>query len=338
MPPSSLFGALAARARARKTGSSGTGNATQGRSGATGPNAANAASEDFKFTDTKSAGNVTTYIITGDQDYIRTFWNINVTATGNSTSADILGAIQQVLILGKDGPVTNMNPMPDFYYFQQRFSPLHSLPTSVVATGASATQGNYTLYGTNLPVAGGPYTMIVTIQAASTFNTSTTALSVTYSVSFGVGNCGGHVTHYVSSGLGFSPSSGGANDLAPIAPIQGVNLVELWMSGFTTMAATSTNDIAYVQVSSSGGLVTPRVTSGTLISNANAEMNSALFSAAQSVSAGSTGYTPSLFLLFPLKTQLKLGPGAHCWLYWTSGTPSTTIRCGYVWTVKVGST
>jgi hypothetical protein len=347
MPPSSLFAALAARSRARKTGGTGTeggGNATSGRAGISGPSGANAPSEDFKFTDTKSAGNVTTYIISGSDDYIRAFWNIQVTATGNSTSADILGAIQSVQILGPNGPVTTMNPMPDFYYFQQRFSPLHSLPTSVVTTVATVIQGSYTLYGTNLPVAGGPYTMIVTIQSAAAFNTSCTALSVTYSVSFGVGNAGGLVTHYVASGLGFAPAANGSNDLAPIAPVQpaygqksGYELIELWMSGFTTMSATGTNDLAYVQISSAGANLGARITSGTLISNANAEMNSPLFSAAQSVSAGSTGYTPTLFLLYPLKTKLRLGAGAHCWLYWTTGTPSSTIRCGYVWAVPVGN-
>ena len=95
------------------------------------------------------------------------------------------------------------------------------------------------------------------------------------------------------------------------------------------------NDINYVQLMSQGGTLGPRIPAEDLVSRANAEMANALYSAAESVSAGSTGTTPTLFLLFPLKTTLILGASAHMYLNWGSSTPSSTIRTGYVWFVKV---
>jgi len=338
--PSSLFGPLFAR-KGQRTGAPGTSgsNTTTGRYGPSGPGSTNAQSSVFQFTDTKSGSNVTTYKLSADGDWITMYWSLSVTATGNSTSADILGAISQVQILGANGPVITMSPMPDFNYFQQRFSPLHTLPTQQVATAASATKGSYTLYGVNLPQSGGPYTLIVTIQAPASFNVSCTALSVTYTVSLGQGDCAGLQTNYAYSGLGFTPAASGINDLAVIAPIQNVELVEVFMSGFTAMASppgSTVNDISYVQLMSQGGTLGPRIQAEDLVSRANAEMANALYSAAESVSSSSTGTTPTLFLLFPLKTTLILGNRAHMYLNWGTATPSSTIRTGYVWLVKTG--
>ena len=336
--PSSLFGPLLARAKARGSNVKGKGgrgwlsNATAGRAGATGPTAMNATSSVFQFTDTVSGSTSKTYVLSCDADVVRVSFNLSTTATGNSTTADILMGISQIIILAPDGPIITLQPMPDFYYFQQRFGPMHQLPSAVTVTGATAGVGTYTLYGVNLPKARGPYTMIISIPAPASFNTSTTALSVNYTVALGIGDCQGVRTRFAYSGLPFTPGASGINDLAPVAPIQDADLVEIWMSGFTAASATSTsNDLSYAQIISQGGVVGPRVTSQDLIATANAEMVSALFSAAQSgISSGSTGYTPSLFLLFPLKTTVKLGRQAHVYLNWGSS-PASTIRTGFVW-------
>ena len=338
MPPTSLFGPMLARARAK--GSPGTkgksghfANSNSGRSGVQGVSASNAASSDFQFTDTLTATNVKSYVLNSTNDIIRIFWNLSVTATGNSTTADIMGAIQFVRILGPGGVLIQMSPMPDFYLFQQRFSPLHQLPSVVTTAAATAATNSYTLYGINLPaipVGQGVYTLEITIQAAATFNTSCTALSVISSVTLGFGDCGGMTTHFSYSGLPFTPASSGVNDLGPVASIQGKNLVELFLTGLT-QTSTQTPDINYLVAQSAGGNVGYRITGQELYAVANAEMVSGLFSAAETASAGSIGYTPTLFPLYALKTTLTLGNGSHFSLNWTSGTPSAAIVARYYW-------
>ena len=330
--PASLFAGLIARARAKRTSvHGGNSNANNGRTGAQGPAANNAPSSDFQFTDTSSSANVKSYVLRSDTDIVRATFTLSVTATGNSTSADITGAIQQIQILGPAGPLVTMTPMPDFYNFGTRFSPLHNTPAQVISTVATVISGTWVVYGLNLPaLANGVYTMSITTQTAATFNTSVTALSVVTTLQLGFGNCGGKTTHYAYSGLPFTPAVSGVNDLAPLASIQGKNLIELFLYGFTATTG-ATPDLAYVQIQSKGGVLGPRITTQELISVTNAEINGNLISTAESVSAGSVGRTPLMFMLFPLKTTLVLGNGAHCYFNWGTSTPSTTIIAGYYW-------
>ena len=332
--PASLFGPLLASNRksggrnSKSRGSGAFSSATSGRSGVSSQGGKNASSSVFQFTDTLSAATTKTYVLSSDDDFIAAHFYLSVTATGNSTSADILNGISQLVILAPDGPIITMQPQPDFNLFAQRFGIQHKLPTQNVATGATAVTGDYVVYGLNLPKSKGPYSMMITTPAAASFNTSTSALSVAVTVELTVGKCHGQRTRYVYSGLPITPAASGVNDLAPLAPIQDADLVEIFFTGLTSN--TSTGDISYIQLQSQGGVLGPRITGGYLVSKANGEMYSSLYSSAESVGAGSTGTTPTLFLLFPLGSTLQLGRSAHCYLNWNA-TPSSTIRNGYYW-------
>jgi hypothetical protein len=317
--------------RGPPSGSVGTKTVTSGRTGVSPHEATSAIGNIFQFTDTLSASTTKTYPLTSDSDWVSAFFNVAVTATGNSTSQDNLYALSNVQILAADGPVMNLTPNIDFYDFAQRFSPLHIRPVQVSNAVATAVTTSIEVYGINLPQSRGPYTMMITTPAASAFGTQGTggasALSVAVTLSLGSGQCTTR-SRYQFTGNPITPTNAGTNDLSPLLPIQDIPLTELFISGMTNNA----NDINYVQTLSSGNTVGTRDLAASLVSNCNAQMVTPL----NATTTGQTGNYASnpglgeLFLLFALHTSVTAGRSSHLYFTW-GASPASTIRFGEYW-------
>ncbi len=313
------------------TGRTSTGGATvAGRVGAQQNGIANAVSDSFQYqkTYTMSTSQQTdTLPLNLESDVIGLQINLAGTAVG-VTAGDFLGVLGQWQLLGPDGVQMNIYPLPDFYMLEQRFSPLHVLPTYQVMS-ATALSAAYTVYGINLPMAAGQYTLLVTVnslaQAIANGDTGLTGLPLTITISAILGNCVGLSSHYIYSGLPFTPAANGTNDLATVAPIQDVDLTELFLSGMTSNSA----DINFIQSSSTGARIFP----STLIGRANSKMFSALPSAAGTPTgwvAAALGGGGVLYPLFSLESDLNIGKGKHFYITW-GATPAATIRAGFYW-------
>lgn len=293
-----------------------------GRSGVGSNPSYSALSAVFQFTDTRSAGNVNDYPLSSDGAWTALEINTSVTVTSGSTAVpatDILTAYSRIEILDSSGTIISMQPAPDFYNFAQRFGELHVRPATVqvtgVASGNATASGSYMIYGVNLPQNRGPYTFRISIVPAATFSADATALSVTTTLSLQAGDPASVVSQsrYMFSNLPFTPGANGVNDLAPLAPIQGVSLSELFITGQTS----DTADISFIQMQSVGANVGSRILPSDLVALANSEMVSSL-------------PTDTTYLLFPLKTNITLGRDSHLYLNW-GASPSSTIRTGFYW-------
>lgn len=297
------------------TNSKGKASAVAGRTGASASPASDAISDIFQFTQSYTLGTaavVDTKILNVAQDIIGLAITVGVVLTGNTnTTADQLTSLQQWQVLGPKGPLMNILPAPDFYQLEQRFSPLHVKPTVVALNGTTATSGTYLVYGINLPALGPTehYTLLPAMNPYSSIGTATTGGTVTLTVAAIIGDASGVTSRYVYSGLPFTPSGGGVNDLVPVSPVQNADLVELFISGMTS----DLTDISFIQSDLTGIRILP----STLVARANAEMISALDS-------------DKLFPLFALKTNLNLAQGAHFFVNWGSS-PSSSIRLGFFW-------
>lgn len=290
--------------------STGSRSEVNGRVGIGLNSAVNAQGSGFQLKETFSGGDVATRVLTTDSDWIGMVLGITVTPTGNtSTSTDILTALGQLQILDKDGSAILCNPSVDFYDFAQRFTPTHIRPSVVNSDAATAVSGTYYV-PFNLPLEYGPYTIIQNFADASSFGTSTTAISTSYELQL-IPGVAPYETRFSYSNLPFTPASDGVNDLAPLATIQEHNLDELFLSGLTS----NTADISFMTISSAGNMIANRVTSGYLVTKANAIMNSTL-------------PTTELFPLLALGTSIQLGRSSHLYMNWGSS-PSSSIRVGY---------
>ena len=294
---------------------------TKGRNGVVGAQARQAISDVFQFEDTPNIPATRSYLLTTDSSYIG--FVITVTATAANTNAgvenvpDILNVFSQINILDDSGNIVSMIPNIDFYNFAQRFSTLHTIPavTEIVVPGNSSASASatYRIPGVNLPLLSGSkkYTLQVVTQAASGVNgVSFTDVTITLSM---IPGAAPRTTHYVYSGLPFTPTANGFQDLGVNATIQNVDLEELFMNGLTSNVA----DISYLQIQSVNGTVGGRVFTSDLVARIETE------------SVGALPVT-ALYPLLALKTSARLGGSHHFYLQF-GATPSSSIRLGYYW-------
>ena len=294
---------------------------TKGRNGVVGAQARQAISDVFQFEDTPNIPATKSYLLTTDSSYIG--FVITVTATAANTNAgaenvpDILNVFSQINILDDSGNIVSMIPNIDFYNFAQRFSTLHTIPavTEIVVPGNSSASASatYRIPGVNLPLLSGSkkYTLQVVTQAASgVTGVSFTDVTITLSM---IPGAAPRTTHYVYSGLPFTPTANGFQDLGVNATIQNVDLEELFMNGLTSNVA----DISYLQIQSVNGTVGGRVFASDLVARIQTESVGALPATA-------------LYPLLALKTSARLGGSHHFYLQF-GATPSSSIRLGYYW-------
>lgn len=294
-------------------GAAATSTKASGRAGSGNFAASNAAGSDvFQFTDATGAlGSTMTHPLSSDADWVEMTYTITVSASSASVTTDLLNAIATIEIIAPDGPIIRMVPNPDFYLFVQRFTEYGSVaPTTTVATATVTTSASDTYaVPVNLPKSRGPYTVIVSM-ASSFASAATVTTTVTLSLRSGVAN---QRTRYAYSNLPFTAVASGTQDLAPLAPIQDVELQELFFTGMTSNSA----DINYIQIQSEGSPVGPRVLSGILVARDKQSITTTL---------------PSTYLypLLALKTSLKLGRSSHFYITW-GASPASTIRNGFYW-------
>ncbi len=324
--PATIFGKVFSAARARggmsykQTGaiksrtytSPATPSKTVGRQGASPHAATDAASDSFQFSTTYAAGAVDTRALTQDGDYVSMIVGLAVTATGNTATVDILNALSRIDFIAKNGPVISLVPNPDFYQIAQRFSEYHTKPTVAQVTGATQVSATYKVDGINMPETYGPYSIQITVNSASGFSASTTALSVVFTLSFVIGTAP-KLTRYVFSGFPVAVSANGTSDLSPVAAIQDIPLVELFISGLTS----NTADISFLELTNSQGAPAPRITATDLVARANSMMVTNLDS-------------DKLFPLMAMGMNLTLSRTNHTYFNW-GATPSSTIRLGFYW-------
>jgi len=287
-----------------------------GREGAEPLVAHNATSSIFLASDTvtsTTAPVVRQYPVTADGDIIALQFDFSVTPTGNTaTTGDMLSAVNEIGIYDSTGEIMKINPIPDLYDLIQRFSPQHVRPASVSLNAANQVNFSAKLFGVSLPVAGGPYTIYVTSNPASSVGTSTTSVTLSFAIRAVLGEAK-YKSHFVPSQLPATPVPNGILDLAPLAPIQDINLTELFITGLTSNLA----DINYIDANSLGNIIATRVSSGALVAADNAQMLSPLPST-------------EIFPLMALETNLALGRASHFYITW-GASPSSTIRFGYYW-------
>lgn len=304
---------------ARSTGSTrskGYRSQITGRQGASSNPSSNESGGEFQFSQSFTLSTVSqtpTFNLNFGSDCIG--WSITVTLamTGNTnTTADQLTAFQQWQILGPGGNLMNIQPAPDWYMLAQRFGPQHVKPTVVAMNGTTATTGYYVVYGINLPALNAPnhYSLLLGIQPYTSIGTASTGGTVTITIESMSGDAQGVTSHYAYSNLPFTPSANGTNDLVPVAPIQDVDLVELFLSGLTSNVA----DVAFFQSTDVGPHILPQ----TIIQGDNARF------------PGTTMDTDKLYPLMALETNLNLTMGTHFYANW-GASPSNSIRAGFYW-------
>ena len=290
-----------------------------GRSGAGTNPAVNDNSAKFVFTDSLSGSQVKTYPLPTTQNWVSAVFTVTTAVTSGSTAAgthDILTGYSNLQILDASSTPVNMTPAPDFYNFAQRFSELHVRPSVVNVTGVASSQasatGTYVISGLNLPKSRGPYQLRLTAQSPTSFDSNATALTVTTTLALTPGNIPNNSeTNYTFSGLPFTPSANGTNDLSPLASVQGVSLTELFLTGQTS----DTADMNTLLLESQGQLIGDRIIPSDLVAQANNAMVSALPS-------------DTTYLLFPLHTNIVLGTDSSMLITW-GASPSDSIRVGY---------
>ena len=294
---------------------------TKGRNGVIGAQARQAISDVFQFEDTPAIPATKSYLLTTDSSYIGFVVTVSATAynsnAGPETVADILNVFSQFNILDDSGNIVSMIPNVDFYNFAQRFSHLHTIPAitelSLLGTASATASATYRIPGVNLPMlaSGKKYTLQVVTQAATgVTGVSFTGVTITLSM---IPGAAPRTTHYVYSGLPFTPTANGFQDLGVNATIQGFDLEELFINGLTSNVA----DISYFQIQSANGTVGGRVFASDIVARITTE---------------SVGGLPStaLYPLLALKTSARLGGSHHFYLQF-GATPSSTIRLGYYW-------
>lgn len=326
MPPMTIFGHVLnrggtpARVGAGQRGlrTAGTTNAVSGnahsskqsgRQAFSGPPASNAGSNVYCFNQTINAGNTFTYPLTVDGDYIGVNALITPLFTSSTVSVDVLSTLAFFDIIAPDGTIVHAQPSPDFYLWYQRFGPYgKQLTVSNVASATVTTSAtvNYQI-PISLPASKGPYTVVWT--AAST----TGLTSVNIEMSLQLGGSGGRRFRYAFANVPVTPSNSGTNDLAPLAPIQDIELDELFLTGLTT----NTSAVAFAQLQSAGSSVAPRVTGQQLVGAAAQYLTG-------SVSAD------YMYPLLALQTKLMLGRTSHAYFTWGSTAPSAP-RMGFAW-------
>ena len=286
---------------------------TGSRAGAIPQTAQNASATAFLTKDSLSDSQSKAYVLPELGDYVAMTMDLTVTPTGNtSTTTDILSAIDYLEFVA-GGTIMKVRPT-DLYDITQRFNQFGKRPSVTDSNSATAVSASYKFEGLSLPVNRGPYTLIVNTVAASAFGTSTTALSVAYTISFVIGATEGHRSRFVyTSWPGGAPSASGVADIASIASIQNVPLTELFITGMTS----NTADISTIQIQSQGNAVTNRETSSAIVARCNSLLTSDLQST-------------ELFPLLGLGTDLTLGRGAQ-FLVNFGASPSSSMYLGFYW-------
>lgn len=295
-----------------------------GRNAAGAPSTANATSNTVRFVDTASAGSDKTYSLQAAGDMVDLTLTSTVTATGNTSTVDILNAYSQINILAPDigviirmsnGVLTNGggNTMPDIYMLSQRFSEFGQLPATVNVTGATAVSATHYIAGISLPAAQGPYQVEVVLNSTAGFSASTTALSVTYGFAFGVGQATSGRLRYFRTLLPSQPTDSGEQDYGPNASKQGTPLAEFFWCGLI-----GASDIATLQASSGGHPICFNTPGSVLAALSNAQMTAAL-------------PTGVLYPCQALRTSVTLGV-ASTWLVTFAAAPATSgVSAGYAW-------
>lgn len=322
--PTRMTGAKGGR-NIPRTSTKGNVGAATGRHGLQRLSAANAVSTVFQFDESHAKGTYTKVLST-DDDWVGMNFVITVTPTGNTISTqDILAAITQIQILGPAGPVMTLQPVPDFYYLEQRFNPYHTFDAQVSTAGATAE-----VYASHVPVSlpesQGPYTFVWAVDASQLAGGSTTAGTVEVALSLTAGQADGQL-NYIYANFPATIAANGTQDLAPIAAVQGVTLTELFISGLSS----NNTDITTVQLQSAGSTLGPRISGYELVSLAQSRLGQTL--ADLDVIGQSSGDPGDLLMpLFALQSELVLGRNAHMYVFF-GATPSTALRLGYAWVV-----
>jgi hypothetical protein len=295
-----------------------------GNTGANGLAAANAGSDVFCFTTTIAPGGTFTFPLSDDGDFIAQKWGVSVTAGSASLTTDILAAISLIEFIGPGGPIIDFVPTPDFYLFLQRFGEYgaSTTPTTIAQSATVTTSATITYYvPCNLPAAKGNYTIVIT--AASAFNAAV-SLSTTVTLEMRLGTCpDGIRTRYKATSPAWTPATGLYIDAAPLAPIQDIELQEIFITGLTSNGGSTTAaDITYMQIQSLGSSIATKLTSGSILSGD-----------AQALSGAVGGWSANtvIYPLLALGSTLVLGRSAHLYLQYLTGAPSATSRFGYVW-------
>lgn len=302
----------AAGSKAKKGGTSNV----SGRYGASANAATNTTGSEFQFTQSYTLSTVAqnpTVNLNLGSDAIGFNIVVTVALTGNtSTTADQLTAFTIWQLLGPSGVDMVFQPTPDFYMFSQRFGPNHVKPTVVDLNGTTATTGYYAVYGINLPALAAPnhYSMIVGINPYTSIGTSTTGGTVTITMEAIAGDAQGVTSHSAFSSLPFTPAANGTNDLVPVAPVQDIDLTEMFISGMTSNIA----DVNFFSSTTLGVHILPT----TLVQADNA------------VLPGTTMDTDKIYPLLALGVNLNLTGGTHFFAYWGSS-PSSSIRLNFYW-------
>lgn len=274
------------------------------------------------FRETVTGAATTPISIPTTQDYKSLIIRMDVTVTSGTTAVpktDILNALSKLEIQNASGDIVNIIPTTDFYAIYQRYSRYHQALSTTYITGTASTavtvSATYNLPGMRLDQSGGPYTLVLTTPSATGgFGSDATALSTLFTISVVPGLTGGVSMHAYNVTLNPQPVASGLSDLAPTFPFQGAALDELYFSNLTS----NTADIEYWSIILNGTLVSNRVYSSALVSQAQDRM---------------TGTIPSgtLYLCYPLGTQLVLNRSSHLWANYGTSPATSGVTATAIW-------
>ena len=274
------------------------------------------------YRNTITGASTTPISIPTTQDYKSLVIRMDVTVTSGTTAVpktDILKALSNLEIQNSSGDTVKIIPTTDFYALYQRYSRYHSALSTTYITGTASTavtsSATYVLPGFRLSQSGGPYTLVLTTPSATGgFGSDATDLSTLFTISVIPGLTGGVSIHAFNTTLNPQPVANGLSDLAPSFPFQGVALDELYLSNLTL----NTADVSYWSIILNNQLVSNRVYSSDLVSQAQDRM---------------TGTIPSgtLYLCFPLGTQIALNRSSHLWANYGSNPATSGVTATAVW-------
>lgn len=255
-------------------------------------------------------------------DYRTLVIRMDVSVTSGATAVpatDILNALSNLEVDDPSGKIVSLTPVEDFYALYLRYSRYHSslVPTKLTGTASSevTVSASYELPGFRISQSGGPYTLVLTTPtAAGGFGANATALSTLFTITAVPGLTGGVTFHAIHATLNPQLVAGGYSDYAPTFPFQGMPLDELYLTGLTS----NTQDVSFWSIILNGTLVTNRVYSSDLVAQAQGRM---------------TGTIPSgtLYLCYPLGTQIALNRSSHLWASMGTNPATSGVSATAVW-------
>ena len=274
------------------------------------------------FRETIDGAAVTPIAIPTTSDYKTMVIRMDVTVTSGATAVpatDVLNALSNLELVNPSGQTVSITPNADFYALYLRYSRYHSALAKTTITGTASTavtvSATYELPGFRIAQAGGPYTLnLTTPTATGGFGKDATDLSTLFTITLVPGQTGGVSIHAVNSTLNPQLVANGYVDYAVNFPFQGQALDELYFSGLTSNAT----DVEFWSIILNGMLVTNRVYSSDLVAQAQGRM---------------TGTIPTgtLYLCYPLGTQLALNRSSHLWASIGASPATSGVTATAVW-------